>query len=311
MLPPNEGKKIMGFIPWERVGKLDGAFILEVEPEILSERPHTTLSFTTPILFLTKLTDQSEEREENSEGGGGFGYPVTFHAVNHSNRPIRFVKGTIMGRLTPLDDRKGANSILGEGLEGKNLEEELDIPRTEPDLTPATSEEIDSFVNEMKELSKEQRERVRKLFHKYHNVFSLTPVTPNMSSLPPHRIELREGSRPVSSRPHHLSPEKRETMRKIVKEYRETGITRPSTSEFSAPMLLVRKPDGSWRYVVDYRKLNEITIPDRFPLPRLDEILDAMGGAEWFSGMDLATGFLQIPVAEEDRHKQLLYTLTA
>jgi Reverse transcriptase (RNA-dependent DNA polymerase) len=80
-------------------------------------------------------------------------------------------------------------------------------------------------------------------------------------------------------------------------------VIEPATSEWASPIVLVAKPDGSTRFYVDYRKLNAITVRDSYPLPRMDECIDSLGGAKSFTTLDCNSGYWQIPVRPEDREK--------
>ena len=87
------------------------------------------------------------------------------------------------------------------------------------------------------------------------------------------------------------SPKEQLLIKEQIKELIEGGAIRPSSSPWGSPVLFVKKPDGSLRFCVDYRALNGLTIKDRYPLPRGEELLDQLGGAKYFSSLDLRSGY--------------------
>jgi len=134
---------------------------------------------------------------------------------------------------------------------------------------------------------------------------SYADVFQEPTDLPPHRthdhsIPLQEGVQPVSMRPYRYPFYQKGEIEKIVKELLASGVIRPSTSPFFAPILLVHKADGAWRICMDYRSLNKVTVKDKLLIPVVDELLDELWGSKFFSKLDLRSGYHQIRVVDKD-----------
>ena len=164
---------------------------------------------------------------------------------------------------------------------------------------------IASLISHINDL--DQRQKFEEVLHKNSKLFD-TSKPSIVSMVKPHEVKTLDHP-PPSSKAYASNPSKQMAMRRIIDDLLKFGLARPSYSPYAAPALLVGKKDGTWRMVVDYKKLNNITIKDNYPLPNMEQALQTLGGGYgFFSKLDLKSGFWQIPVKEEDRHKTAFVT---
>ncbi|KAJ9547013.1 hypothetical protein OSB04_019556 [Centaurea solstitialis] len=135
----------------------------------------------------------------------------------------------------------------------------------------------------------------------------------DLPGLPPDRqiefgIDLVPGSAPIARAPYRLAPPELQELSDQLQELSGKGFIRPSSSPWGAPILFVKKKDGSHRMCIDYQGLNKVTIKNRYPLPRIDDLFDQLQGASWFSKIDLRSGYHQLKVKEADIHKTAFRT---
>ncbi|KAL0556276.1 hypothetical protein IC582_004788 [Cucumis melo] len=126
-----------------------------------------------------------------------------------------------------------------------------------------------------------------------------------LPGLPPHRevefaIELEPGTVPISRAPYRMAPAELKELKVQLQELLDKGFIRPSVSPWGAPVLLVKKKDGSMRLCIDYRELNKVTVKNRYPLPRIDDLFDQLQGATVFSKIDLRSGYHQLRIKDGD-----------
>ncbi len=154
------------------------------------------------------------------------------------------------------------------------------------------------------DLSEEQQEKLVELLKKPEHIFSTTPGKTVETEI---IIETGDAY-PIHQPAYRVPYSKMDTVRQEVKYLPESGLIRPSTSPWASPVLLVPKPDGSSRMCIDYRRLNKLTKPDPFPMPRVEDLLDRLGRSAYISTLDLSKGYYQIPVHKESIPKTAFIT---
>lgn len=178
----------------------------------------------------------------------------------------------------PVEKRANAHSVLAI------------IPRES--LTGLTEEEKDKFL---------------KLVEEFCTVFAKNADDFGCTIGVKHTVDTGDHA-PISQRSYRQLPRDNAVIGEKVQKLLDAGLLKPSSSPWASPLLLVKKKDGINRVVIDSCRPNSITKKDKYPLPRIDDTLDRLGGAKYFSAMDLLSGYWKIPMDEEDQQKFALIT---
>lgn len=163
------------------------------------------------------------------------------------------------------------------------------------------------FTSASEGLTEDQQEAFLHVLLKYQSIFAASDQDLGQFGVTKHRIDTgaaRPVRQPARRTPLGFQGEEERHLRAML----EAGVITPSTSEWAAPVVLVRKKDGGVRWCIDYRKLNELTLRDAYPLPKIEECLDTLEGSAVFSTLDLQSGYWQIEVHEPDRCKTAFIT---
>ena len=156
-------------------------------------------------------------------------------------------------------------------------------------------------------LTRERVTDVQRFLSRYGNCFVGPDGKVGWTDKAEHTINV-DGAKPVRQPPRRLGFEGRDFVEKTIQELQDAGKIRPSDSAWASPVVLVRKKDGSMRLCIDYRRLNELTVKDAYPLPRVDDALDQLAGAQWFNTLDMASGYWQVAMAADSVDKTAFCT---
>ncbi|CAC5411093.1 unnamed protein product [Mytilus coruscus] len=166
---------------------------------------------------------------------------------------------------------------------------------------------IDSIAECKNLLTPEQTGTLRDLLHKNQKAFSMSKYDIGLTDIVQHKINTN-GAPPVKQAPRRLPIAQRNEFEVEIHKMLDNDIIRPSQSPYSSPLVIVRKADLSIRVCCDFRRVNLDSVKDSYPLPRIDDSLDALRGNAWFSTLDLVSGYYQVAMDPQDAPKTAFVT---
>lgn len=203
---------------------------------------------------------------------------------NLSYRNLEFNKGELITRALPLKYAKNMYAF-----------------------SMVMNDQSEGIVNCGDTMSSEQVTELKQLLGKFSDCFSKGLQDLGLTTMAEMKIHLKD-CEPVVYRPYRLSHSERAQVREMVQEMLESNIIQESSSPYASPIVLVKKKTGEKRLCVDYRALNRKTIKDHYPTPLIEDQLSLLAGHTFFTSLDLASGYYQIPIAEESRSKTAFVT---
>ena len=220
---------------------------------------------------------------------------ILVRLINPSNETVDLPADTCLGQFF---------SVTG------NKEEEYEIMNVAADgETQLSDKSLAPSVLPSSELSKSEYKKAEHLLQAYGDIFSATPHDIGQTDLLHHQINTSTET-PIRQRAYRTSPAMRVEIQKQVDDLLQRGIIEESYSPWASPIVMVRKKDNTYRFCIDYRKLNAVTVRDSHPIPRQDDTIDSLSSSTYFSVMDLSSGYWQVKLHPEDKEKTAFTTGT-
>lgn len=232
---------------------------------------------------------------------------VPLRVLNLSDRPTTLYRNTVLATCEPIlaiiklpeAQRVRGLAVQPEGLAGD---------RAEPDPPSGLPNHLRELWEAAPDsLTQQQRVVIEQLLAKHATVFAKSNDDMGRTNVATHKINTGDAA-PVKQPPRRVALSLRAEAEAEVKRMLDIGIIRHSVSPWAAPVVLIRKKDQSVRYCIDYRRLNSITVKDSYPLPRIDDSLEALQGAHFFSTIDLFCGYWQVAMDPDDAKKTAFCT---
>ena len=212
--------------------------------------------------------------------------PVRY--LNFKDENLKLYKGSVVATIESVQEIE--NEKLVRALYSKNNGSE-DQSQTH----------LDQIIERVHgSVSVKEKQKLATLLWEYRSSFSCSSSDMGSTNLVEHKINTGDTIKQI---PRRIPLAKMAETKKEINDMLERGVIETSDSPWSSPIVLVNKKDGTIRFCIDYRKLNDVTVKDSYPIPRIDTTLDALSGAKWFSTIDLKSGYWQVDMSPADKTK--------
>ena len=232
------------------------------------------------------------------------------HQFSEPDIPVMVYNGTeedvvisdkmVLGQFSAVE-------VLGELPKAKHQQAEQ-VRKIAPSHVDLPDHTKPLYDNSCDNLTEDQQMQLKQFLIEFEDVISKGDHDIGLTHLVEHEIDTGD-AKPIKIPPRRMTPQAREATDKIVKDLLARGLISPSKSEWSAPPILTRKKDGTFRFCIDFRvTVNKVAKTDSWPLPLIEETLEHLGNARWYSCIDLANGYWQIPMAKSSMEKTAFVT---
>jgi hypothetical protein len=273
--------------------------------------PHSEIHF--PVFLShahdgsTVIIEPDASLAQHTEVAGGRTLSTTvgnvgvFRLLNPSSAEIVIPRDTVVAQFSYID----AQCIFDNPTTSVSS---VDIDATSTTDYVQLAKDIGIHMSDAT-LSVDQKQQLMEFLGRHRDVFAKDISELGKTDLHFHHIDTGNAP-PVKCRPYRQSPHHKKVAEQLIQDFLDNDLIEESNSQYAAPIILVKKRDGSFRFVCDYRKLNSVTVPMSWPIPMIDDIVDSIAEAKAtiFTTLDLANGFFQIPMSDESKHKTAFVT---
>ena len=217
---------------------------------------------------------------------------IVTSVINVTNEPLTLRQGSLVAKLQCIKD------------------DDIQVAAAISDCEPITEHKkqlLWGLVLKTEGLSDKERDTLFSLLLSYEDIFASDSSDLGQTGAVRHTINTGIAT-PIRQQPRRLPPHYRKEAKRLLDEMLHRNIIQRSASPWASPIVLVKKKDGSFRFCVDYRKVNNVTKKDAYPLPHVNDTLDTLAGSEWFTTLDLLCGYWQVQMEESDREKTAFIT---